>query len=495
MGEKKQNVSVVGGGIAGIAVAIRMALKGYPTALYESNPYLGGKIAEVRGGGFRFDAGPSLFTMPDLIDELFELAGKNPRDYFDYEQLPIITKYFYEDETVINGYSNAQKFALELNYKTQTPTEDTMNFLEDCKQRYELTEDVFLNKPINIGGSFLSGSGLKSIFGMGKLKAFTTMHDENAKRFKNEKVVQLFDRYATYNGSNPFKAPATLNLIAHLEHNLGAFLPVGGMYSIVNALEKLLYEVGVTVHKNSPVTEIIVSNYQVKGVNSNGFGHLSNIVISNLDVAVTYKNLLRKADMPVMRVGGGKEKSTSAIIFYWGIKGKFKHLDVHNILFGKSYEKEFKYLFDYKGVYHDPTVYIYISSKNNASDAPEDHENWFTMINVPHNKGQDWDKIIEEARENILDKIERTLKIDIRSHIVFEEILDPRTIESRTGSYLGALYGDSSNDKLAAFGRHPNHSDQVRGLYFCGGSVHPGGGIPLCLKSAKIVADLLPNSK
>jgi phytoene desaturase len=267
------------------------------------------------------------------------------------------------------------------------------------------------------------------------------------------------------------------------------------MYTIVTALEKLMNEVGVQVFKNSQVTEIIISSYQAKGINANGFGHLSNYVISNLDVVNTYKKLLRRSDMAPEKTTKTAEKSTSAVIFYWGVQGKYKNLDVHNILFSKDYEKEFKYLFDYKGVYYDPTVYIYISSKNNSGDAPEGCENWFVMINVPHNKGQDWDKIIEEARENILEKIENVLKINLRKKIIFEETIDPRSIEQRTGSYLGALYGDSSNDRMAAFSRHANESEKIKGLYFCGGSVHPGGGIPLCLNSAKIVANLIPNAR
>jgi phytoene dehydrogenase-like protein len=183
-------------------------------------------------------------------------------------------------------------------------------------------------------------------------------------------------------------------------------------------------------------------------------------------------------------------KSTSALIFYWGIRQSFPELDLHNILFSQDYQKEFNAL-DAGTIDDDPTVYINITSKYHAPDAPEGCENWFTMINVPYNNNQDWDALIATARKNIVTKINRVLNTDIESLLVCEQILDPRSIESKTQSHLGALYGTSSNNRMAAFLRHANFSSRIRNLYFCGGSVHPGGGIPLCLLSAKIVDEVM----
>ncbi len=169
----------------------------------------------------------------------------------------------------------------------------------------------------------------------------------------------------------------------------------------------------------------------------------------------------------------------------------FRELDLHNIFFSKHYRKEFDHLFEHRTITDDPTVYVFISSKAVPEDAPAGCENWFTMINVSENTGQDWDMEIEKARTNILDKLERMLDRDIRSHIVYQHVRDPRVIEEDTSSYRGSLYGNSSNSKFAAFNRHPNRRKDIRGLYFAGGSVHPGGGIPLCLASAKIVDSLI----
>jgi len=154
-----------------------------------------------------------------------------------------------------------------------------------------------------------------------------------------------------------------------------------------------------------------------------------------------------------------------------------------------DYKAEFDHIWQQKNIYDDPTVYVNISSKLKPDDAPRNCENWFVMINVPANIGQDWDKLIADARINIIAKLSKSLGEDVSKLIISESVLDPRSIESRTSSYQGSIYGTSSNSKFAAFLRHANKSSKINNLYFCGGSVHPGGGIPLCLLSAKIVGD------
>ncbi|MEJ2006313.1 MAG: phytoene desaturase, partial [Cyclobacteriaceae bacterium] len=189
-----------------------------------------------------------------------------------------------------------------------------------------------------------------------------------------------------------------------------------------------------------------------------------------------------------------QERSSSALIFYWGISSEFEELDLHNIFFSENYRDEFDQIFRKKEPGTDPTIYVNITSKENPGDAPDGHEHWFVMVNVPANEGQNWDELIPVVRNRILHKLKRILNIDIESLIQEESVLDPRLIESRTSSYQGALYGTSSNSTLAAFFRHPNFKRSIPNLYFCGGSVHPGGGIPLCLLSAKIVGDLVPGA-
>jgi phytoene desaturase len=476
---------VVGAGIAGIASAIRLQNKGYKVTVIEKNSYPGGKLTQLQGQGFRFDAGPSLFTMPNLVTELFDLSGKNPSDYFEYSQLDILCNYFYEDGTRISAHSDIRKFAQEIDKKTKDSAHQVIKHLKKSEFIHKATEEQFLNKSLHKLSSFLSFSTVKSIFKLPFLNIFSSMHQVNEKTFTDSKTIRLFNRYATYNGSNPYKAPGILNIIPHLEFGLGAYLPKGGMHEITNSLVKLAKEIGVKFHFNQEVTAIETENNLAKNVLTTSGNYKGNVVVCNADIHTVYEKLIPSAKK--LAKVDQQERSSSALIFYWGIGKEFTELDVHNILFTEDYKTEFDHLFDSKTIYEDPTVYINITSKQIPEDAPKGKENWFVMINVPSVYAQDWDTMIAEARKNILTKISRILGENIEKLIEFEEILTPQLIQDKTNSYKGSLYGTSSNNRFSAFFRHKNFSSQYKNLYFCGGSVHPGGGIPLALSSAKII--------
>lgn len=489
MRQNNCKAAIIGAGIAGIAAAIRLANKGFSVTVFENNAYPGGKLSAFEKEGYRFDAGPSLFTMPQLVDELFTVSGKNPADYFQYIRLPVVCGYFYEDGTRIRAYSEPEQFARELACKTIESKETVLRFLQDSQTKYEITADVFLHSSLHKASTYLNINSLKGYLNFGKLDVFRTMHEANAAHFKDPRVVQLFNRYATYNGSDPYQAPATMNIIPHLEYNIGAYFPKEGMHAITTSLVKLAEYLGVKFNYNSPVGEIITDGKTAKGVKINNQSLNFDIVVSNMDVVNTYLKLLPMVKQPKKILN--QPKSSSALIFYWGIKKEFKALSLHNIFFSKDYKNEFECLFNNQSICDDPTVYINITSKYKPDDAPAGCENWFTMINVPNNSGQNWDALIAKARENILHKLSRMLARDIRPLIACESMLDPRLIERKTSSWQGALYGNSSNNRYAAFLRHANFSSEIKNLYFCGGSVHPGGGIPLCLLSAKIATDMV----
>lgn len=485
----KEQAAVIGAGIGGMAAAIRLALKGYETHLFEKNHETGGKIGELHLGGCRFDTGPSLFTLPELVDELFALAGEDPREHFRYLPLDSSCRYFWDDGTLLDAWTDRNRFAEEAERVTGEPRGKVLAFLDECAELYDLTAGIFIFSPFYQFDNFRKPESLNVARNFRKLNAFSTMHGVISKRFHSPKMVQLFDRYATYNGSSPYRAPGTLNVIAHLEHNMGAFFPEKGMREIVDALEKLALRCGVKIHAGEEVLSVTRDGNLVKGIETEGGFMPVTAVVSDVDVIPFYRKLLGE-ERPARRQER-QERSTSALIFYWTINRKFEELDLHNIFFSNDYPAEFRAL--KRGeVSADPTVYIFASSRVVPSDAPDGKDNWFVMINVPYDSGQDWKQVVTRARADIIKKLGRRLGCNIEEAIEDEQVLDPPLIENLTASHRGALYGSSSNSRFAAFRRHPNVKSRYMNLWFVGGSVHPGGGIPLCLASAKIACDMIP---
>ena len=484
-----KKIVVIGSGVSGLATSCRLQTQGFQVVVIEANEYPGGKLTQFSRQGYRFDAGPSLFTMPHFLDDVFINAGKDPREYYLFKKLDVSCHYFYEDGTRLTAYSDKEKFGKEVEDKLQIPGNSIIEYLRISEHIYFTASHIFLENSLHKAKTWLTKSVAKAIPEILNLGLLETMHQRNRRLLNDPRLIQLFDRYATYNGSDPYQAPGILTSISHLEFNVGTFFPQGGMHSITQALYKLAVDAGVEFRFNTRALEILTEGKQAKGIKTEKEVVTADVVVSNMDVYPTYQRLLPKAKAPKKILS--QERSSSALIFYWGIKKEFPELNLHNILFAKDYHQEFTALFKTRTLHNDPTVYINITSKYCSSDAPMGCENWFVMINVPANIGQDWEALILEARRNIIKKLNRLLNTDIESLIESEDVLDPRAIELRTSSYQGSLYGTSSNSKFAAFLRHPNFSSEFKNLFFCGGSAHPGGGIPLCLQSGKITSNLI----
>ena len=481
---------VIGSGMGGIAASIRLARKGYSVKVFEASDNPGGKLSQFKMGEYRFDRGPSLFTLPHYVEELFSLCEENMSDHFSYSELPILCKYFYPDGFTFEAKGNREENIKALAESFEEVENKVRTFFKEAEFIYETTAPLFLERPLKLSLLYKTKDFWKGISRIPRLPLIGTYTVQLNKYFSNPKTIKYFQRYATYNGSNPYKTPALMQLLPHVEQGIGAFIPNKGMYDITHQLYELAKRQGVEFVFKSKVNEIIVEGKRAKGVRYNQDQiEKSDLVISNMDVFPTYKKLLRNEEEP--KVILNQEKSSSALIFYWGMNKTFKQLDVHNILFAEDYENEFRCLFDSKTLTEDPTVYIHITSKHIPSDAPSNGENWFVMVNAPNDVGQDWKKLEQRTRENIISKIEVQLGESIREHIVCESSWNPSGIENDTSSHLGALYGNASNSASAAFFRHANNSSKIKDLYFVGGSVHPGGGVPLAILSAKTMSELI----
>lgn len=475
---------IIGSGIGGLATAIRLSRLGLEVEVFEAADKPGGKVGQRELEGFRFDAGPSLLTLPELIQELLDEDLR-----FPIRKLDVITKYFYPDNTQITAFSDIEKLTDEFAEKLQVTPQRVHRYLQKAAKIYDLTSDLFIFGSFHRFKNLMNLKSLKTLLNFRQLHAFSNLHEFNERELGDKKLVQLFDRYATYNGSNPYQTPATLSVITHLEHNLGAFIPEGGMFCITDALYKQALRLGVQFHFGRPVQKVEVRSKKIKGVWVDSQLFSADLVVSDIDIHRFYSTLL--SDQKRLSRIEKEERSSSALIFYWGMEGITPELDIHNIFFSSDYREEFHQLFDVKYLSDDPTIYVYISSKYQPEDAPQGCENWFVMINAPADVGQNWEELISRSRSNIIKKLGKILGKKIADRIRCEQVLSPPEIFKQTGSVNGSLYGSSSNSRYASFNRHANFRHDICGLYFVGGSVHPGGGIPLCMSSAGIVAGLV----
>ena len=314
MEENNKKCAVIGAGVSGIAAAIRMRNKGYLVSVFEANAFPGGKLSTETNKGYRFDMGPSVFTMPQYVDELFELSGKNPRDHFNYIHLDPVYKYFFEDGTALDAYHGKEKFAEQLAAKTNDKKEDIIRYLDKTEVIYNLTEEVFLKNSLHKLKNFFTWPVLRGILNFGKIGAFDTMAGANQKAFKDSRLVKIFNRYATYNGSSPYLSPATLNVIAHVEIVKGAFYPEGGMVNITGSLTQLAKAIGVQFNFSTPVREILIADKKITGIRTDNGTEAFDIVISNMDVYNSYKKLMPHVKRPAKTLDQPKSRDRKSVV-------------------------------------------------------------------------------------------------------------------------------------------------------------------------------------
>ena len=484
-----KQVVVIGGGLAGLSSAIHLARRGFSVDLFEQTSRLGGKMNEVRQDGYRFDTGPSLLTMPFVLDELFAAAGYRREELLTLVPIEPMCRYFYADGTRLDASSDRTRMNEAI--AALSPLDDGQfdRFMAYSRRIYELTAEVFLYTPIHEWQKLLQRRHLATFFALPSIDAWRTVHKGVRRFFQDARIVQLFDRYATYNGSNPYQAPATLNIIPYVEYGFGGFYIKGGMYRLVEALESVARVLGVRIHSGQPVQEIILSKGGVAGVRVEGELLRADRIVCNADVVSAFNRLL-PGFAAQSRQLNRLEPSLSGMIFLWGVNQRHPELAHHTIFFSDDYGREFAQIFLELRAPDDPTIYVAITSRADAGDAPPGCENWFVLVNMPYLRPGSDEPEVGEVRSRILVKL-RQHGIDLTGQIASETVITPRDFLQRYDSNAGSIYGLSSNSRSMAFRRPANRSRVVRGLFFAGGSCHPGGGIPLVLLSGKMAADLI----
>jgi len=477
-------VSVIGAGLGGLAVSCLLAHRGYDVKVLEKNEHAGGKIHEINERGFRFDTGPSLLTMPDVLKRFFALCDAELSDYLSIQPIDPICRYFYPSGVQFDSYQDSGLNIAQIQNFAPNDVAAFKEFQNYSEKLYERTKDAFLFNPL-YDLSDLTSLHITDFF---RIDAFSTVSDRIDQMFESDELRKFFKRFTTYNGSSPYQAPATLNVIPHVELSMGGYYINGGIYSLIKALTKLASELGVTFHYGTEVHRIGTASGEVTAViDAEGNHYESDLIVSNADAAETYLNFIEDSQLSSLKQQkiSSLEPSCSGFVLLLGIDKRYEMLHHHNIFFSKDYRQEFEQIFGNKVMPDDPTIYIANTSYSDPAHAPDGGSNLFILVNAPYLSNQyNWDNRQREYKNHIVSTLEKRGLDDLNKHIIYSKTITPRDFFQKYRSNRGSIYGTSSNSKLAAFARPRNKSRQLKGLYLVGGSTHPGGGIPLVTLSA-----------
>lgn len=483
---KQKDVVIIGGGLGGLAVALRLAASGCNVTVCEQGESFGGKMNSWQSGGFRFDTGPSLITMPWIFAELFEAAGSRMEDHFDMISMHPLSFYSFDDGT---RFTYTADLPLWLETVKNLEPKDVNGFFAFMKlgaRLFEISKDSFLRKPPFAAPQWRDMPALRHF---PVRRAWGNYAKVVAAHFQSPQLQQLYNRYPTYVGSSPYQTPATLLLIPYLEFAFNGWYPKGGLYRIVESLLELAQSHKIALLSKSKVTAIEHHAGQVKAVRlENGTRLSADVVIANCEAEDAKVMLNEQGATRLKR----RDRSMSGLVFLLGVKKTLPELHHHQIYFSADYKQEFSQLFDDQQFPDDPTVYVNCPSRNDRSVVPGEGEALFVMANAPANESGEWtESKIAEARRRVFRRLRRGGFPGIENDIVIEDVWTPDKIALRYAMPGGAIYGTHSHGWQKAFLRPPNKDHKYRGLYYVGGSTHPGGGTPTVLLSAQITADLV----
>jgi phytoene desaturase len=475
-------IVVVGGGVGGLAAAVRLRAAGHAVRVLERRAMLGGKLDVRVRDGFTFDTGPSLLTLPDLLDELFRVAGTRLAAEVDLTRLDPQIRYRWPDGTGFDAGDDPEATSRAIEAFSPGSGPAHRQLTSRGARIWAVSERTFLAGPMS-GPRDLLGR-MRSPSDLTTIDPVRTLDAVARRTFSDRRLVQWAGRYATYSGSSPYRAPATLACIPAVEARYGVWYPTGGMSALRDALVRVAGRMGVELATGCEVERIDAAGGGVRAVvTSDGTRHRADVVVANVDAEVLYRDLL--PDTGALHRAGRAGRSLSAFVVLAGVRGTTPGQAHHSVWFPADQAHEFRQLVDERVVADDPTIYACVPSVSDSTRAPPGHESWFLLVNAP--AGAAVDRAAYGSR--VLDLLAGH-GTDLRDRLCFTETITPDDLASRYGAPGGAIYGSSSNGRRAAFLRPANRGPQ-RGLYLVGGSSHPGGGLPLVTVSGRIVADLI----
>lgn len=502
--KNSKHVIVIGSGLAGLASACTLAARGYQVSLFEKNTWLGGKAAVLQEQGFRFDMGPTILTMPKMLERIFKEAGRNIHDELTLTRLNPQWRCFFNDHSVLDLHEKANAMQDELIKFGLSPLDVSQyaSFVRYCEKLQDISERFYFYKPI---GSIMDMMDWRQTFNPGTLKDVLSMRMGHSvagtirKYVSDGRVAQMLDHFTQYVGSSPFGSPAILCSIASMQVNEGVWYPQGGTRAVPEALVKLAKALGVKIQTGVGVHRIITDNNRVTSVmTTDGLLRPCNAVVSNMDAIRTQRELVQghdhNGDHTLGRDNLSKfEPACSGVVLYLGLSKAYDHLAHHDFVFSENSEEEFDAIYRRGVPAADPTCYLAAPSRTDPTVAPAGGEALYVLVHTPYLRpGQDWKKMLPAYRDVILSKLENTAGLsDIRQRIVFEHSLTPQDIHERYNVLNGAIYGLASHGKWTGAFKPSNRHKKIKGLYLAGGAAHPGPGMPMVLQSGWIAADSL----
>lgn len=492
--KKKKSIIIIGAGIGGLCSAARLLKEGFDVTIYEKEPLVGGRANRIVQEGYKFDTGPTLLMMTDVLYDTFSYCGKNLDDYLELIQLEPNYRVTFSDHTTITVSSNLPKLQEELKKIDPKAPEQFYKYFSDVAEMYRISRGKFIDKNFDKLSEFISirsGSKLLSKRGLSKLWNFVGYY------FKDERLKQLFSFQSMYLGVSPYEAPAIYSVVSYMETGLGIWYPKGGMYSLSMALERLVKDLGGKIVTNTSIQKVLIEDKKTIGVQlDNDRSVKSDIVLCNSDLVYSYQKLLPsnlnyKSNF---RKPEQLKQASSALLFYFGVDHPLDNMLHHNVYLCKDFKNNLEEIFDSKTLPSDPSFYTYIPTKTDPSLAPKGKNILYILVPVPNLEGNnDWDKGIKTIRAKILSRLKSEYNIDLSKSIKTEKVFTPHEFESKFNLTSGSAFGLTHHFLQSGYFRPHNVSRKIKNLYFVGASTYPGGGIPMVTLSAKLVVERIIN--
>ncbi len=498
-------IGVIGSGLAGLSAACTLAARGHQVEVFDKNPWLGGKAAQLKEDGFRFDMGPTILIQPSVLRKIFEEAGRRMEDYVPMVRLDPQWRCFFEDGTQIDLRDDNNAMAAELDKLWPNMGAGYLKLMQQSEQLHSISDRFFFWRSI---GSMRDTMDIKGAFDLKVLKDVMrmrlgkTVSEVIRENIPDGNTAQMLDHFVQYVGSSPDASPAILCAIGHMQMEEGIWYPMGGTRAVPEGLVKLGTELGIKFHPSTDVSRILTDaprsgngHGKVTGlVTTQGEVHNFDAIVSNEDAVRTHRELLSgSAAARHFESKRSYEPACSGVVLYLGLNKRYDHLAHHDFVFSRDPHEEFHAIYDFGIPAPDPTCYLAATAATDPTSAPEGGEALYVLVHTPYLRpGQDWNEIFPGYRQVILDKLKRTAGLhDIEERIVFERHLTPQDIHERYRVLNGAIYGISSHGVFNGAFKPANRSAEIKGLYLAGGAAHPGPGMPMVMMSGWIAADSL----